>query len=170
MIDALKLIRYNIWAHRKLLEQVKNFTQDDFSKEIGGSFPSLQKTFHHVLESDWIWTHRFKGIPLVTLPTDWHTDNAAAIQNVWYPLQDQMQELTKDLAREEFRELRFTTRSGDTYQMAFLDLVIHVANHGTYHRGQIVNMIRALGEKPVNTDYFIFCALSATEIEKYSSV
>ena len=31
-------------------------------------------------------------------------------------------------------------------------MVLHIVNHGTHHRGQITHMLRQLGQKPVNLD------------------
>jgi uncharacterized damage-inducible protein DinB len=157
MVDVAKLVQYNTWANRRLVEQAIQFSNDQFTKELGGSFPSLRLTFLHLLETDWLWMHRWKGIPLVEIPKDWSTTNARSITAIWTPIQDQMEETAQALPTTPNKELVFTTRKGDTYRMPFSDLVMHVTNHGTYHRGQIVNMIRQLGAKPVSTDYFIFC-------------
>jgi uncharacterized damage-inducible protein DinB len=40
--------------------------------------------------------------------------------------------------------------------MPLTDIITHISHHGSYHRGQLANMIRMSGEKPVSTDYFIF--------------
>ena len=157
MTDTTKLIAYNVWANRKLGEQIKSLPNELFSRELGGSFPSIQLTLQHLLASDWIWLHRWKGIPIIDIPSDWQTDSAPALVAIWLPIQEQIETIIRDLANNPEKEIQFTTGSGATYSLPFLDTVIHSTNHGTYHRGQIVNMIRMLGEKPVNTDYFIYC-------------
>ncbi|GAB3489655.1 DinB family protein [Spirosoma knui] len=159
MIDAVKLISYNIWANRRLTEQTTTFATDLFSKKLGGSFPSIQLTLRHLVESDWIWMHRWQGIPYVEVPQTWSTDDAHSIITTWTPIQDQIKERIEALATNPDEDIVFATKKGDTFRLPFLDTVIHSTNHGSYHRGQIVNMIRMLGEKPVNTDYFIFCTL-----------
>jgi len=157
MSDVLKLIQYNTWANKRLIAQVDGLSQEQFEQEIGGSFPSLQKTIVHLLHSDWIWMHRFKGIPLVSVPNDWKMNTTSDIKSLWLPIQSNMEETIKNLAGEENRMLKFITKRGDHYEMTFVDAVVHIANHGTYHRGQIANMLRILGEAPEHTDYFIFC-------------
>jgi uncharacterized damage-inducible protein DinB len=161
MIDTAKLIEFNKWANRRILEQVKMLPNDLFTKELGGSFPSIRLTMLHLLESDWIWMNRWRGIPILEIPQDWSTDTALDLITFWTPLQDQMEAIVRDLATDPNKAIAFITKKGAPYTMPFLDLVIHVTNHGTYHRGQIVNMIRMLGEQPVNTDYFIFCNLTS---------
>jgi uncharacterized damage-inducible protein DinB len=68
----------------------------------------------------------------------------------------------KKLATAPTTEIKFVTRKGMAYSLPISDIVMQVVNHGSYHRGQIVNMIRMLGVEPVQTDYFIFCTITAS--------
>ena len=43
--------------------------------------------------------------------------------------------------------------AGQTCTYALGDALVHVANHGTYHRGQVATLLRQLGQKPAPTDY-----------------
>src|SRR5919199_2502009 len=162
MIDAAKLIRYNIWANRRLTEQTKCLSNELFTKELGGSFPSIQLTLRHLVESDWIWMHRWKGISFVDVPSTWSIHDAPSLLSTWYPIQNQIEEIVSHRTAQPNDEVVFTTRKGDSFSLPFVDTVMHSTNHGTYHRGQVVNMLRMLGEKPVNTDYFVFCTVSST--------
>jgi len=163
MIDAVKLITYNTWANQKIAGQIQLYSHDQLTKETGGSFPSIRLTLLHLIESDWIWMHRFKGMPLVAIPTDWPTNDVPAMVAIWMSIQQEMEAVVANLVPTRDATIAFTTKKGVSYSMPFLDIVIHVTNHGTYHRGQMVNMIRMLGEQPVNTDYFIFCTLPDKE-------
>ena len=155
MSNTTRLIEYNGWANAKLAEQVSQFSNDLFIKQWGGSFPSLHLTFTHLLEADWRWLYRWKGVPFADLPA-WSIPDMQSIRALWGPVQVEMEALAKEKEDNPEELIVFKTRAGDTYQMPFAEIVTHVANHGTYHRGQISNMIRMAGEKPVGTDYFIF--------------
>ena len=159
MIDSVKLITYNTWANRKIAEQVEGLPNELFSKEVGGSFPSIKLTLIHLLESDWLWMNRWNGIPCADIPAGWSITDASSIINLWTPIQNEIEERVKEIGHNQHKEISFITKKGDPYSLPSLDIVIHLTNHGTYHRGQIANMIRMLGEKPPSTDYFIFCAL-----------
>jgi uncharacterized damage-inducible protein DinB len=160
MLDLTKLIEYNNWANRRIADQIRSMRNDLFTEEVGGSFPSIRLTMVHIMESDWLWMHRFNGIPLVDIPDNWSTDNAQAVVNIWTPIQDQTLERVQALSTDPGQEIHFITKKGTPFSLSLADLVMHIANHGTYHRGQIVNMIRILGQTPVNTDYFIFCTVN----------
>ena len=54
------------------------------------------------------------------------------------------------------REVSYRSIAGDPFTRAFQDLFAHVANHSTYHRGQLVTMLRQVGAKPPSTDMTVF--------------
>lgn len=148
-----KLIEYHTWANRLITEQVETFPPELFDKQVGGSFGSIKAVMIHLLESDYLWLYRWKGNPLATIPAWQHTD-VASMKKLWYPIQDEMVGLSQKISPDE--NINFTTRKGVPYKLPFGEIAIHVSHHGSYHRGQITNMIRDLGQKPVATDYFLF--------------
>ncbi|HET9314036.1 MAG TPA: DinB family protein, partial [Vicinamibacteria bacterium] len=48
--------------------------------------------------------------------------------------------------------LRYRNLQGQEFETPLWQMVQHVANHSTYHRGQLVTMFRQLGAKAVSTD------------------
>jgi uncharacterized damage-inducible protein DinB len=53
-------------------------------------------------------------------------------------------------------ELAFKLLSGDSSSMRLIDQMQHVVNHATLHRGQVVGMIRQLGQDPPPTDLIFY--------------
>jgi uncharacterized damage-inducible protein DinB len=155
-MDVFKLVEYNIWANRLIGKQIESLSPELFDKQLGGSFGSIKATVTHLLESDWLWVNRFKGIPLATVPT-WQLDSAADIYREWKIVQEDMLSATQSLAVDKTHKIAFITRKGIPYELPFEDLIMHVTNHGSYHRGQLTHMVRVVGGQPVGTDYFIFC-------------
>jgi uncharacterized damage-inducible protein DinB len=153
-MSPLKLIEYNTWANRLILTNIETMPQDLFDKSVGGSFGSLKATIVHLLESDYLWLERFKGIPLADIPS-WDTISAPAIGKTWNPIQDDMFSVAKKMSPTQ--NIHFITRKGIPFNLPFEDIVAHLSHHGSYHRGQLTHIIRELGQKPVATDYFIFC-------------
>ncbi|HYG20886.1 MAG TPA: DinB family protein [Ohtaekwangia sp.] len=158
-MNALDLVTYNTWANRLVCSQVETLPQDIFEKNFGGSFGSVKATLIHVLESDWLWLNRWRGIPLQVVP-DWPVDTAKAITAIWQPIQDEMIQHCSGVSGKPETPLEFITRKGVPHTMRFADVVTHISHHGSYHRGQLANMIRQSGLRPVSTDYFIFCTIT----------
>jgi uncharacterized damage-inducible protein DinB len=154
-MNILKLVEYNIWANRLIMDQVEKLPQELFEKQVGGSFGSLKATIIHLLESDWIWLNRFKGIPLTSIP-DWQNANAFFIHEEWKAVQEETRKIAVEIG-DQNKNIEFLTKKGVRFVLPFEEIATHISHHGSYHRGQLTNMIRALEQKPVSTDYFIFC-------------
>lgn len=152
------LIAYHNWANRNTFDQVKSLSTSEFEQHLGGSFPSLKLTITHLLISDWMWLNRWQGNSKVTIPADWDTSTVGSIEAIWQPIQEKIEHYFQaDLTARLEETVTFRAVStGDTYTVPLWQTINHVANHGTYHRGQITNMVRMLGYQPVKTDLFIF--------------
>jgi uncharacterized damage-inducible protein DinB len=60
------------------------------------------------------------------------------------------------------RPLTYVTFAGETFTQPLDQMLRHVVNHGTYHRGQVTTMLRQLGGQPVSTDLIRFYRDRAT--------
>jgi uncharacterized damage-inducible protein DinB len=52
--------------------------------------------------------------------------------------------------------VRVTPTSGGEYVHSYRQMFRHVVNHSSYHRGQVVTMMRQAGVKPPSTDLILF--------------
>jgi len=59
--DIQLLYRYNRWANATVLKTVAPLSAEEFSRKIGGSFPSCAKRLVHIMGAEWIWLRRWKG-------------------------------------------------------------------------------------------------------------
>jgi uncharacterized damage-inducible protein DinB len=154
MIDLLKHVEYQRWANRKTAEQVRNLSPDVANRELGGSFPTIRLTLLHMLQADYRWLHRLNGIPIVDVPLAWQEADADSLLTTWLEVQDQLVDRIAKIPSNQI--VKFTTAKGDTFELPLNDVTAHLVNHSTYHRGQLVNMLRMVGTKPESTDYFLF--------------
>src|SRR5262245_62869874 len=58
---AEELLRYNTWANRRLFDAVARLDSDQFTRNLGGSFPSIQSTLTHIVWVEWLWVERWQG-------------------------------------------------------------------------------------------------------------
>jgi len=156
MTDLVKLTRYQQWANQKTAEPLQSLPADVADKELGGSFPTIRLTLLHMLQADYRWLHRLNGVLIVEIPATWQNENLSSLTKLWLGVQDQLLKRVNELASEGNPIIKFTTAKGDTYQLPLEEVMTHVVNHSTYHRGQLVNMMRMVGAKAESTDYFLF--------------
>jgi len=157
--DVLELFRYNAWANERITSSVMRLSSDAFTQDLGGSFPAVRDTFAHIIAAEWLWLERWKGINPTSAP-DWVA--SADLPLLVQRLRDVEADRNTFLARLSESDLSsicsFTLLSGRAASHTLLDLLIHVTNHSTYHRGQVAAMLRRLGTPSLSTDFLIYRA------------
>lgn len=157
MNDQGFFIDYHVWAHKKVLQQLPDLTAEDWNKQLGGSFPTMKALYQHIIEADYRWLQRWKGVPFAEIPEGMRADGYESLQTLWLPLlEEQISEAKRRLAADAEEPVHFITGKGLHVTQPFWQTLYQVVNHGTYHRGQVVNMLRMLDRQAVGTDIFLF--------------
>lgn len=146
---------YNLWAHQQILDCVQMRPQNLREQNIVSSFSSLQGTLLHMLDAESIWWQRMKLQEQIVRPSDDFKGSfeelAAALMaqsKVWHEWILGAQEHMLD------HEFIYYNTKKEKFKQGIYQVLLHMFNHGTYHRGQIVTMLRQLevGNIP-NTDF-----------------
>lgn len=140
-----KLYRYNEWANRRVLGAIE---------KQGVTDEKILSIFSHQMSANYLWLHRIKGLP----PPDvelWKT----------YPV-ERLRAMVEDVSRQwnEFvdtsenfnRVLKYRNYVGDYYENNVEHIMMHLVNHGSYHRGQVALLLRQKGFEPINTDFITY--------------
>src|SRR5262249_24075655 len=94
--------------------------------------------------------------PTAHLPAGRFPD-AASVRSAWAELEQQVRALVDGMREADVdRVLEFRLINGSAGASPFWQMLYHVVNHATYHRGQITTLIRQVGGKPVGTDAIAF--------------
>lgn len=156
MKELLKqLAAYNIWAHQKIVDTILLLPEEQQMAEISSSFNSLHKTLLHMWDAESIWWQRMKLHERFVRPSDNFKGTTRDVVNGLIS-QSQLWEgwvsNASDLMFEHVFEYRNNKK--ELFKMPIFQMLVHVFNHGTYHRGQLINMLRQLGvEKLPQTDF-----------------
>jgi uncharacterized damage-inducible protein DinB len=152
--DLSKLFAYGRWATDRTLESVQALDAEELARPIGGSFGSVQSTLAHLYGADWVWLERWNGRSPAALPAAQEAPDLATLRAKWVPVLDAHRAFVSSLAPARLDEpLTYVNFAGKTWTYPLGEVLVHVANHGTYHRGQIATLLRQLGKAPVSTDY-----------------
>ena len=167
--DVRLLYEYDRWANNRILKLIGALTPEQFTRDLGGSFPSVRDVFLHIVASKWAWLKYWKeSTPSDQILTDlfircatlFQSESAptlAAVQAKWAEVEEEHVEFVNDLT-DELLDRRLPVRHTS---VSLAHLMQHLANHSTYHRGQIAMMLRQLGAKAQGTDFAEFLLTAA---------
>jgi len=152
-----ELYAYNDWANDRAFGAVRSLGPDLLSRDLGNSFASLLDTFVHLVGAEWIWLERWHGRWPPALPK---TSEAGDLRDVRARADQVRRDREKWLGslREEDlqKDVRYKNLRGEFYAYPLWQQLAHVANHSTYHRGQITTLLRQLGAAVVSTDLLLY--------------
>lgn len=148
---CIHLLEYDHWATMKLLEHIKGTSEDAFHKPMNSVFPSIAETFYHIYRGDRIWFKRC--IPsLVVDESITEFKDIEHAENSFVELHQIMLDSINHYY-DKLDVIVYQNSKGTTFKNNINEIIYHLANHGTYHRGNIASMIRECGLKGTSTDY-----------------
>ena len=155
--EMLGLVEFNAWANRRIVAAVEDLTREQFTHELGSSFSSVRDTLAHILGVEWVWLERLQGRSPGAIPTAKDYADVGWLRDRWTELEDRLQKYIQAVTQEQLDEVvEYKTLSFGMGKNRRWEMIQHVVNHGTYHRGQVVAMLRQLGAKGVGTDLITF--------------
>jgi len=152
------LTRYNAWANRKILDAVAALPAGEATKVRPTLFKNMVNTLNHLYAVDLIWQAHLEGrehgIPrlnTVLHPDLADLDRAQASIDAWYVAYGD------DLTQAALDEtVNFTLIGGNKGAMRRGDVLLHVVNHTSYHRGWVADMFYQVPLTPPFTDLPVY--------------
>ena len=164
--DTKLLFEYDRWANNRVLRAAATLTVEQFTRNLGGSFPSVRDALLHIIAGEWIWLQYWKEttpdpafLPELRKRRDalFHPDvfaDVTAVRSRWAEVEEEMAGFVNGLTDEDLKKMLPARNT----LISLAHLMQHVANHSTYHRGQVALMMRQLGAEPLATDFHVFLA------------
>ena len=151
------LYKYNAWANRRITGASRPLDPDAFTRNLGDSLGSIRNTLVHVMWAEAIWLQRWQGRSPQERPVNEDFPDTAAIEKSWRDIEHGQQAFLRVLTDDALaKRIGYVNFAGQTWEYSLGQMLHHVANHSTYHRGQVVTMLRQLGQKAPSTDYLLY--------------
>lgn len=160
--QLLKLTNFNLWANTKMMEWIIKAGEEKADVICQSSFPTIRKTLYHVYDAEFVWIVRLNDQQLAYWPPSRDFQfSLEEFSKVFYAQSQGLIDYVKSLDENKIEEmLSYSNVKGDVFQTRIADIINHVVNHGTYHRGQLVTLLRTVGFTEVSsTDYISFCRI-----------
>jgi uncharacterized damage-inducible protein DinB len=147
-------LRYSGWASQKILEAAVTLEEDPLSRELGVSHHSVLETLSHIYFADAAWFSRVADPGMNFRPDKVSMEQLCT---KWKEIQNRWERWADSLADDELtRIVAYKSWKGDPCETPLWQIVLHVVNHATLHRGQVVSMLRQLGVPPPPTDLIFY--------------
>jgi len=159
---VLRHLEYHAWATAKVLESVVPLSSEELLRDMQTSHSSVWGTLVHTYQADTVWLKRLNGEGGSKLSDADPVSDLSGLQQNWRDIQARLISFAGSEG-DLTRVLEYRFLSGEEARTPIDDILLHVVNHGTYHRGQIVTMLRQLGAEPIGTDFvrFVQATMSA---------
>jgi uncharacterized damage-inducible protein DinB len=155
--DFRLLYDFNAWANQRTLDACAALTPEQFARDLGSSFKSVRDTLAHLYGAQWIWLERWHGRIPPALPSPADFPDFETVKRRFAEIDRNLIDYAASLTADDLqRVLDYRTLAGTPNAQPLWQMLQHVANHSTYHRGQVTTLLRQLGAKAVSTDMIVF--------------
>lgn len=149
---------YNVWANQRIVDAVVNLSDEQLNMEIISSFPGIQKTLIHLWDVETIWWQRMKLAEMQEWPGLTFSGSIVELGNNLIQQSKQWKDWI-DGATEAALEHEYIYKNTkkDSFKQPVYETLHHLFNHQTYHRGQLITLLRQAGVSAIpNTDLISF--------------
>jgi uncharacterized damage-inducible protein DinB len=149
------LYAYNTWANHRVVDACALLSPAQFTENLHSSFASVQDTLVHIMLAEWLWLERWLGRS-PGFPSE-HFPDRASLRARWQEIEGDLDTFVHKLSTADLdRVVEYKNTKGHSFSNPMWQMLQHLVNHGTYHRGQITTMLRQLGATPLTTDLIAF--------------
>jgi uncharacterized damage-inducible protein DinB len=156
--DALRLhLDYSAWASRKLVEITSTLSPEELTRDFATANSNVLGTLVHVYAADRVWLGRIQGnVPARFLDPD-QDMHLSVLQNEWPALHQRWNEWAHGLSDEAVQTTAsYKDLKGNSYDTPLWQILLHVVNHGSHHRGQVSGFLRTMGHPPPQIDLIYY--------------
>jgi hypothetical protein len=150
-----RMANYNLWANRRVLEMIPD-DKNVWETVQDSSFATIKLTMLHIWDAEYIWLQRLKGNSLDHWPSEsFRGTNQELTTGMLSNSQDFFQYLDAQLPAYATMIVSYNNMKGEAFSNTSEEIVTHCMNHSTFHRGQVITMLRHMGVKELHSTDFI---------------
>lgn len=145
---------FNVWATQRITDVMAQLSEEKINAEITSSFPTMYKTVLHLLDAESIWWQRLKLQEHVERPSESFSGSFAELQKRLLQQSNLFNEWVNNASEPQLLHVFAYIREKEQNKMQVSHMLLHLFNHNSYHRGQLVTMLRQLGVTKIpSTDF-----------------
>lgn len=154
----LTMARYNRWANGRIYDAAGRLAPEAFARPMGAFFGSLSGTLNHIMVADCVWLNRITGDgPQPTALDEVLHADLPSLRAAREALDERLLSVISETGDTALAApLLYRTMAGTEQTTRLSDVLFHVFNHQTHHRGQAHTLLGQLGQEPPAIDLIYF--------------
>jgi len=152
-LDELRtLLDYHYWARDRVLAAASELTPEQLTRDMGNSFRSVRDTLVHIYSAEWNWYQRWRGSSPTAMLVPEDYPDIPTLAAAWVSHEARVRHFVDALGDEGLEQwCDYRTMNGQAGTSTYAQMIRHVVNHASYHRGQVTTMLRQLGAAPAKS-------------------
>ena len=161
-------VGYSVWATAQILNACSPLDSDQLDLDCGASHANILRTLRHMHDGERVWLRRLEDVKNDRLPRGSAPEHRFEyLAQSWPELGESYRRWIESASDAELTEEIVTILPDDMeFRVPRWQIILHAINHTSYHRGQIVTMLRMLGVQPPNTDLTHYYAIMSKVSER----
>jgi uncharacterized damage-inducible protein DinB len=136
-----ELVDYSYWANHRYLAVAEGLTREQLRTKQGHSWGDVHSVLVHIMSSESRWLSRWQGVSLRSHldPADYPT--LGDVRDAWHDIEDQLRAfLERQQESDLLKPIQYANFKGEEFRVPLWQMLMHVVNHGTHHRGELAAM------------------------------
>ncbi len=154
----LQYSAYNLWANKLVTEKISTLQNDIIGKEMGSSFGNIFQTVIHLMDVESIWWQRLKLQEHVQWPGKTFNGNFESLSRELLNVSKQWNGWIFEAGEIQLTHVfGYQNSKKEFFKQPVYEMLLHLFNHQTFHRGQLITMMRQNGVGKIPpTDFIVF--------------
>ncbi len=141
-----QLFEYSDWANRRYLDVAAGLPSEQLFHDHAQSWGSIYGVLEHMLIAEWLWLQRCKGHSPADYPDQAENPSVEDLRRRFDQLEAEWRSfLASQTGESLLQEIHYSTTKGVPYRLKLWQIMAHLANHSTHHRGELAAMFAILG-------------------------
>lgn len=149
-------LQYNLWANEKICKYLAGVNELDIASDKQNEFMTIKKIIMHIADAEQTWLARLDG---KNVPHMHNLDISGSFAGICGLLRKNSEDLIEFIDQKEegfFQEsTEYINLKGNKFSQNNAEIILHCMNHSTFHRGQVICMLRHVGYTDQSASDFI---------------
>jgi len=146
---------YHFSENRKLWDHyILSLADEQFTQNVNYSHGSIRNQIVHLMSADNSWFSALRGVEFPESLNPYDFDDRKTLRTYWDNVEQNMRDYLAKLQDDMLFEKPFA--EGEDKDLILWQVLLHVANHGTDHRAQLLRVLNDLGVKTTSQDYIFY--------------